>query len=106
MKRHLPAIALSFALTVTAFNRGFFNFPSLILLVILIGILIYLYVKPVAGNISGQLALLKVLFLYSYVQFMYFSDGIYQNKLVPSALLTVLVPLFFPAAAYLLFVKS
>ena len=99
MDGFLPVI-LFFSIIITTFNRGFFSFPSL-------GILIILYlllVKYLTGKKESPLTALRqnsksgfiyhFIFIATYTLFLFNSGGIYQNQIIPAILLSILPVLF------------
>ena len=92
-----------FSLFIIFFNRGFFSFTSLFLVISLLGVLIYLYLKPERPDNENDTNALFLLVLVSYILFLYTPSGIYQSRLVPAMLINFLSLIFFPVLVMLIF---
>src|SRR3989344_1897641 len=102
MKKDLPYIAFLLSIFIVSFNRGFFTLPTFALLTCLLFILIYLYVRPVKVIEKYARNRLKILFLITFLLFLYFSGGIYQSNFIPTILIDLLPLLFFPLVLYIM----
>ena len=96
MKDDLPYILVLFSLFIVSYNRGFFTFTSFILLLSIIIILIYLYLRPIKLLKTDLISKVKILFLTSFILFLYNSSGIYQSKVLPSVMINILSLILFP----------
>ena len=105
MTADLLGYGLLLSILVTTFNRGFFSFPSLFLLVALFFILLKLYFQNLIIDLKKLTESLKYVLLITYSLFIYFSGGIYQINLLPVIFIDML-PLFFLPLLYLFIFKS
>lgn len=96
---HFFAVILFLSIIVTTFNRGFFSFQSLFCLSALLFSLIFLYLKQDILNNTKQKSV-KIIFLVTYLLFIYFSNGIYQKELISSVLIDFLPQIFLLPVLY------
>lgn len=92
-------LILFLSIIITTFNRGFFSFPALAVLVCLYILLLILFFKKLRLNFSNTVTpLLSYFFVVTFSLFIFFPGGIYQSGVVSSILLSLLPLFFFPVA--------
>src|SRR3989338_6498056 len=106
MTEELIGTALLLAILVTAFNRGFFSYPSFFLLTGLIFILFKLFFRITKIDLSRLTVILKFVLLTSFILFIYIPGGIYQTNFTALAIINILPLIFLPVLYILLFQKN
>src|SRR3989344_6454611 len=95
MTDFLPVI-LFLSIVLTTFNRGFFSPAALVLLIIIYIYFLVLYFKKTSSLpkkpkvVADSDAVYRYLLIITYTLFIFFSGGIYQEKLFESLLLALL----------------
>lgn len=89
-------VILFLSIIITTFNRGFFSFPALGILVTLYGLLLILFFRnnKKINSSTNCHKIFSFVLVVSYTVFLFFSGGIYQTELIPSYFLLFL-PIFF-----------
>lgn len=93
---NLPVLLLFLSIIVTTFNRGFFSFPALVIVLSILAILVKLFLKSPKTVFKISLPFFQLLFVVIYSLFMFFSGGIYQSDNLASYLLYFLPLVSFP----------
>lgn len=93
---NLPILLLFLSIIVTTFNRGFFSFPALVIVLSILAILVKLFLKSPKTVFKISPSFLQMLFVVIYSLFMFFSGGIYQSDNLASYLLYFLPLVSFP----------
>ncbi|MBI4990590.1 hypothetical protein HZB96_00680, partial [Candidatus Gottesmanbacteria bacterium] len=92
----LSVLLLFLSIIITTFNRGFFSFPALVMVLSILAILVKLFLKSPKQAFRIPLPFLQLLFVVVYSLFMFFSGGIYQGDNLASYLLYFLPLVSFP----------